>query len=257
MLVWSVVFFLSIVFIITGVLSIGYFVMYACMVDLNNTFTYFWLVLGLAAIVGGGLLLWHYKMQKSLPVWVYRDGVVVLVLALFSFLLIEGFLIKDGKAKPSNDADYVIVLGARVNGEKVTANLARRLKAAAEYLEKNPDTKVILSGGQGKGEDISEAEAMKRYLCQQGIEQSRMILEDQSRNTDENLEFSQKKIENPDAKVVVVSNDFHIYRATRIAKRKGIKNVEGLGSPTVWYTAPNMYVREAFAVVKYTLFDQI
>ena len=139
----------------------------------------------------------------------------------------------------------------------MTANLSRRLNTAVKYIKENPDAKVILSGGQGPGEDISEAEAMKRYLCGLGIEESRMILEDQSVNTDQNLEFSMAKMENSGSSVVIVSNDFHIFRALHIAKRKGIKNVEGLGSPTVWYTAPNMYVREAFAVVKYALCGQL
>ncbi len=251
MTIWSVIIF------VLGILSTGYFFLYACMVDLNNVFTYFWLILGVAGIAGGIFLRWCPCTHKTFPLWFRRGGLIFLGICLLGFLIIEGILIGYGKSVPEPGADYVIVLGARVRGEKVVGLLARRLKVAAKYLEENPDTKVILSGGQGKGEDVSEAEAMKRYLVQCGIEESRMILEDESTNTDENLEFSKAKIDNPDAKVVIVSNDFHIFRALRIAKNKGFENVDGLGASTVWYTVPNMYVREAFAVVKYSLCGQL
>lgn len=249
--VWPVVLTMA------GVLCIGYFIMYACKVDLNNKFTYFWLLIGLMGIGSGMFLKWCHLTHKTFPLWFCRGGGIFLGICLLAFLLVEGIIIGYGNSKPEPGADYMIVLGARVRGERVVGLLARRLDTAAEYLEKNPDTKVILSGGQGPGEKISEAEAMKGYLCQKGIEESRMILEDASTNTDENLEFSKAKIDEPNAKVVVVSNDFHIFRALRIAKKKGIEKVEGLGASTVWYTVPNMFVREAFAVVKYAVFGQL
>lgn len=246
-----------IILIIAGILCAGYFIFYACKVDLNNKFTYFWLLIGLAGIAGGSFLRWSHTTHKIFPLWFRRGGLIFLGICLLSFLIVEGIIIGYGKSTPQAGADYMIVLGARVRGERVVGLLARRLNAAAEYLEKNPDTKVVLSGGQGAGETISEAEAMRRYLSQKGIDESRMILEDESTNTDENLEFSKQKMDDPDAKVVIVSNDFHIFRALRIAKKKGIENAEGLGASTVWYTVPNMFVREAFAVIKYTLCGQL
>ncbi len=246
-----------IVLIIVGILCIGYFIMYACKVDLNNKFTYFWLLIGGAGVAGGLFIRWCQLTQKSFPGWFRKGGLTLLGLGLLVFLIVEGILIGYGNSIPEPGADYMIVLGARVRGERVVGLLARRLDAAAEYLINNPDTKVILSGGQGAGETVSEAEAMRRYLSRKGIEESRMLLEDKSTNTDENLEFSKLKITNPDERVVIVSNDFHIFRALRIAKKKGLNQVEGLGASTVWYTVPNMYVREAFAVIKYTVFGQL
>lgn len=246
-----------VILFLIGILSTAYFFVYACLVGLNNTFTYFWILLGVGCIAVGLLLQLLHHRGISLPVWISRSGMILSGFCLLFFLVIEGIIIGYGTSKPQAGAEYMIILGARVKGEQITANLARRLWAAYDYLEKNPQTKVILSGGQGAGEDISEAEAMKRYLEQKGIAPERMILEDQSVNTDQNLEFSIQKIETVNASVVIVSNDFHIFRSLRIARKKGLKKVQGLGSATKWYTVPNMYVREAFAVVKYALCGQI
>lgn len=248
---------LSIVLFGVGIFSAAYFFMYMFMVDLNNLFTFFWLALGIAGITCGALLLWLHRHQIAVPVWLSRGGLVVMGLFLLLFLVVEGIIIGYGHSKPKPGAEYVIVLGARVRGEHVTYTLSKRLDVAFDYLKENPSTKVILSGGRGAGEDISEAEAMKRYLVRKGIEEERMILEDQSVNTDENLAFSMKKVGDKDASVVIVTNYFHVFRAVHIAKKKGMTKIEGAGAPVKWYTVPNLYVREAFAVIKYTVFGQI
>lgn len=248
---------LSIMFLGVGIFSAAYFFMYLFLVDLNNLFTFFWLVLGIAGIAGGVLLFWLHRHQIAVPVWLTRGGMTVMSLFLLLFLVVEGIIIGYGHSKPTPDAEYIIVLGARVRGERVTYTLCKRLNVACDYLKKNPSTKVILSGGQGAGEDISEAEAMKRYLAKKGIEEERMILEDQSVNTDQNLAFSIEKIGNTNASVVIVTNYFHVFRAVHIAKKKGMTRVEGAGAPIKWYTVPNLYVREAFAVIKYAVFGQI
>ena len=151
----------------------------------------------------------------------------------------------------------MIVLGARVKGSTPSYNLAKRLDVAAAYLKENPHTKVILSGGKGAGEDISEAEAMSVYLEEKGIARGRMFLENQSVNTDENIAFSQKFLPDTEVSVVLVSSAFHLYRAKRIARKQGLTQVTGLGSPSKWYSVPNSYVREGFAVIKYALCGQI
>ena len=96
--------------------------------------------------------------------------------------------------KPRSDLDYIIVLGAHVNGTKLTLALLERVRRALLYLEENPGTKAVLSGGRGDGEQISEAEAMYRYLTEHGIAAERLIKEEQSTNTKENLDFSLRLI---------------------------------------------------------------
>ena len=96
--------------------------------------------------------------------------------------------------KPRSDLDYIIVLGAHVNGTKLTLALLERVRRALLYLEENPGTKAVLSGGRGDGEQISEAEAMYRYLTEHGIAPERLIKEERSTNTKENLDFSLRLI---------------------------------------------------------------
>lgn len=95
-------------------------------------------------------------------------------------------------SKAEDGAQWIIVLGAQVRGKKITDSLRRRLDTAVCYLKKNKETKVIVSGGQGAGEEITEAEAMAEYLIKQGISKDRIRMEDQSTSTRENLRFSRK-----------------------------------------------------------------
>ena len=107
--------------------------------------------------------------------------------------------------------DYIIVLGAHVDGTRMTLALLERSRRALLYLEENPGTKAVLSGGKGDGENISEAEAMYRYLTGHGIDGDRLIREEESTSTKENLEFSCRKIGTTDCSVGVVTNNFHVW----------------------------------------------
>ena len=152
---------------------------------------------------------------------------------------------------PKN-ADYLIVLGARVKGKEPSKVLASRIDAAAKYLKENTDTLAIASGGKGPGEDISEAEAIKRELVSQGINESRILLEERSRDTYENIEFSKEFIP-PNAELgVVVTNTFHLYRALSIAYYQGL-HVEGLSAKTPWSAVIKSYSREYLAITKFYL----
>ena len=150
--------------------------------------------------------------------------------------------------------DVLIVLGCAVRGERVSLTLKLRLDAALEYLEHSPNTAVIVSGGKGDGENISEAEAMKRYLAAHGIDESRIITEDKSTSTWENFKFSKMILDQrfPGASAAFVTTNFHVYRAGRVAIMNGIE-AEGYGAKDVWYTAPNNYMRESIAVAVYKL----
>ena len=119
---------------------------------------------------------------------------------------------------------WIIVLGAQVRGRKITDSLKRRLDCALAYLTEHPDVHVIVSGGQGKDEEVTEAYAMAQYLKNAGIDRERIVQEDVSVNTLENLKFSRKLIENADTPVGIVSNNFHVYRGCRYAKHAGFKN---------------------------------
>lgn len=243
--------------IILGCSSLLYFIMYALSAGLTNTFTYVWLLIAIVCIVLG------IKSKLVLSVWgklhIAARIIIISLVSVVSVLIISvlAIVIVSGASVPDKGADYVIVLGAQVRGNNPSYNLATRLDKAYQYLKDNKDTRVIVSGGKGPGENISEAEAMKIYLINKGIEEERIIMEDKSANTDENIEFSKELISDKDSKVVIVTNNFHVYRSIKIAKKQGIDNIQGLGSSIKWYTVPNLYLREAIAVIKYYVCGQI
>jgi uncharacterized SAM-binding protein YcdF (DUF218 family) len=152
---------------------------------------------------------------------------------------------------PKN-ADYIIVLGARVKGTVPSLAFATRIKAAANYLKENKDTIIIASGGKGPGEDISEAECIKRELIKLGISESRILLENRSTDTYENINYSRKLIPKNAQSGLVVTNTFHIYRAVSIASDQGLE-VEGLPAKTPVQAVVKSYTREYLAITKFYL----
>ncbi len=242
---------------VIGGLSLFYFLFYGISTGLTNKFTYFWLLLGLGCILPAIFAKPIRHLVAAMPGILKAIIAAVAAICILVLIVTEAAIIGYGAAEPEPGADYVIVLGAQVRGRTPSYNLARRLDQAYDYLNENPSAQVILSGGQGAGEEISEAQAMAEYLQRKGIAKERMILEDKSVNTFENLQYSREKMENGNAHVVLVTNNFHVFRSVKIAKKQGFTNVEGLGASVMWYTVPNLYLREAFAVVKYALFGQI
>lgn len=178
---------------------------------------------------------------------------ILLGAGVAALLLIEIPIVRSASQKPEPDANYIVVLGAAVYGENPSITLQHRLEGAARYLEANPRTKAVVSGGQGKGEDISEAECMRRYLVEHGIDQDRILLEDRSTSTKENLAFSKAVIEADGGsvdRVVIVSSAYHLYRAKRIASDLGVTAAGAAGSDGYPIYMLGMYLREALAVLK-------
>ncbi|OIK13670.1 YdcF family protein [Bacillus sp. MUM 13] len=147
-------------------------------------------------------------------------------------------------------ASYLIVLGARVNGTIPSLALKNRIHTAARYLRENKDTMVIVSGGKGPGETISEAECMKRELTALGMEASRITMEDRSVSTYQNLAYSKKLLPDPKAEGIFVSNDFHIYRAGLMAEKQGL-HTTGLPAKTPKVIILKTYLREYLAITKF------
>lgn len=186
-----------------------------------------------------------------------RIFVAGLSVLLLSFCWVEGLLIFRG-GEDTQPAEAVIVLGAGVNGETPSLTLQTRMDAAIDYLALYPDIPVVLSGGQGPGEAISEAEAMRRGLSAAGVEQ--LILEEKSTSTAENFAYSKALLEaagidTENAVIAVVTNDFHLFRAQLIARRQDLATV-GVPAKLPWrWLSANYYVREYFALAKTIVFD--
>ncbi|MGG0239099.1 YdcF family protein [Bacillus rhizoplanae] len=183
-------------------------------------------------------------------------GMILLMIVVGYMSILQYVIYKHGHMETPNDADYMIVLGARVKGTEPSYSLQYRIDKAAEYLKTHQQTIVIVSGGKGKGEDISEALAMKRGLIKQGIQEERIIMEDRSTNTDENIKYSKSLIPANKKKGIIVTNDFHMYRAKKIAEKQGLQ-LEGLSARTPKPIIIQSNVREYLAITKYWLMDQI
>ena len=153
----------------------------------------------------------------------------------------------------SDDLSYVIVLGTQVRGTRPSLALMQRITKAQEVAQNNPDLTFILSGGQGQGEDISEAQCMWNYLTQSGVSPDRLILEDRSTTTRENLLFSDRLTGCSKKSTALISNDFHIYRALKIARSVGYEDVHGIAAASEPLMKPHYVVREAAALTAITL----
>lgn len=240
-----------------GVLCLIYYGVIIAYAGIGSSFAWFWLLGGMFCILLFMLMKHMIIRNIVLPRPVtYTIGGIFLA-GICAFVIIESVIIYHANRKTDPDVDYLIVLGAQIRGTSITKSLYNRLKIAEAYLKENPETLVIVSGGQGPGEDMSEASAMKEFLIKNGIDEDRIILEDRSTNTMENILYSKKLIESDDARVAVVTNGFHIFRSTRIAKRQGLRNVQGLSAPSDRILLVSYYVREVLAVIKDFLFGNM
>ncbi|NMA33196.1 MAG: YdcF family protein [Clostridiaceae bacterium] len=186
--------------------------------------------------------------------------IIFILLAVFvlQFLAVMGVIVFSGIPDPEVRTEYLIILGAELYGETPSEALYQRLETGAAYLKKHPETIAIVSGGQGRGEKITEAEAMYRYLVGKGIDESRIIKETKSKSTMENFRFSKKLIEQQKGsftgEITFVASKYHIFRSRLLAKRNGIKAralaAQSSGIPV------SKYFREYLAFYKSLLFDR-
>ena len=165
--------------------------------------------------------------------------------------VVTGRMLSGMKGAPSSEDATVVVLGCKVRGETPSRHLYRRTKAASRYLQTHPKAKCVVSGGKGSGERISEAEAMYRILIRDGIASSRIVKEESSVNTKENLRLSQEiiKEKNWNSEIILVTDGYHQFRAGLAAQRLGIKSSPVNAQPT-WHTFPIDYMREVLAVTR-------
>ncbi len=207
------------------------------------------------------LIVFHFVKNKiDINLSILKPLKLCIVILITVFIILEICIIvypKDNK----EDADYLIVLGAGLNGSNLSHTLKDRLDATLTCVnEYNNNGYIVVSGGQGENEDISEAEAMERYLLQKGIAKDKIIKEDKSVNTYENLKFSRDKIEDhsgksiKDSTIKIITTDFHSFRGRILAMKNSYGKVSSYSSDTLSYLIPIFYLREAFALIKTMIF---
>ncbi len=176
------------------------------------------------------------------------------IFGLLIFIFVESLILYNSyKETPSGAFDYIIVLGAYVDGDQVSLSLRYRLDKAIDYMKKEEDIDVVVTGAKGYNEEYTEASVMKQYLVDNGISEQRIICEDKSYSTYENLKNSYDIIGK--SKVLISTNDFHMFRALMLADRVGFEAYP-LNSKTPTVVTLKLYVREFFAVIKSVLFDR-
>lgn len=250
---------------IIGGLCLLYFIGILLMGGVGSNFYLIWAVLG-AAFISYGMLAKAGFFERYVPVILRRCFLVFFLLGIVLFLIVEGLIVSGFFAKGEKGLDYVVVLGAQVKKEGPSKVLSMRLDKAYEYLTENEQTVAVVSGGQGSNEPETEAACMRRYLEERGIEPERIISEDKSENTVQNLTFSQKLIEEHrqqngkeagSESVGVITNNFHVFRGVSIAKKLGYENAEGIAAASYLPMQPNNMLREFFGVMKDYLFGNM
>lgn len=240
------------VMMLLGILSIGYFAVIAAYAGLSSKFPFIWLAAGTGFLAAAFLI--HKSVQ--IPTGIRMTGAAVVGIFLMVFLYTEFLIVGAMFQKPDKNLDYLIVLGAQVKGDYPSQSLRYRIEEAQKYLENNPGTKAVLSGGKGPGEKISEAECMYRELVKNGMDESRLIKEDKSTNTNENIMFSRELLKKNDSgftsglKIGIVTNSFHVFRGTAIAEKKIEGEIQGIPAKSNPFLLVNYLVREFLGVIK-------
>ncbi len=192
-----------------------------------------------------------YIWRLVTKLWHFTSGKVILIILMGLILAVIGWCIYTSarmiiayKNYPDKETT-VVVLGCKVNGTHPSKMLRHRLEAAYDYLSKNESVMCIVSGGRGDDEKISEAQCMYNYLTSLGLSGDRIIIEDKSTSTYENIKFSYEIIEQTGLPhdITIVTDGFHEYRASIIAEKQGV-NAYSVYAKTTKIDLPYYWLRE-------------
>jgi len=203
------------------------------------------------------LVLMHILLKHPSPTTmiIFKIICILLAIGVLAAAVTLTFIVRAAHPNAPAACDYIVVLGAGVRGTVPSLSLQERIHAAYDYLSVHPDAVAVLSGGQGPGEDITEAACMYRELTKLGVDGARLLLEEKSTSTMENLQFSMEILEattgSRPTQIGIVSSEYHIFRAKQFAKDLGLE-ASGIPARTTWFALRlNYYLREIAAVWKY------
>ncbi len=210
----------------------------------------------LLTAIGGALLLYSLFFNIINHLLDNRFGSIIktlIFIGAITFTFITTVITMSSTTDTVNfKENALIVLGGGIHGEEVTRPLAYRLNAAVLYHKKNPDALIVVSGGQGVQELITEAEAMERYLLRHGVAPEVIIREEQATSTYENFLYAKTLLDErlpKGYKTAYTTNRFHIYRAGRLAKSAGVI-ASRMQADSDWITLIPDYLRECCAIIK-------
>ena len=246
-------------FEIIGILLILYYLILKLMFGFV-AFSSVFCMLGIALLVYG-----YVELKFNIDIWghipkIFRIIITTLfTIGLVIFISIESIIIYNGYHHDAERPDYLVVLGAGLRGNSISASLLYRLETTLDFHEMYPDVRIVVSGGQGKGENMAEALAMRNFLVDNGVDPSLIIMENKSTDTYENFLYTKEVLEEETGKegftITIISNNFHMYRAKFLAKEVGFSTY-GYPAPSHKASALVFYVREFFGVIKAYIFKQ-
>lgn len=206
-----------------------------------------------------GFTLFSKKLSVFLgQMWEKKTGHIVLsvlgvcfLLGILLCIILTVCMLRAEHKKPKDTPQAVVVLGCKVRGSVPSLMLSRRILAAYDALEKYPDAVCVASGGKGSDEAISEAECIAQELQRLGISADRILLEDKSASTSENLRFSKQILADHGitGQLLIVTDGYHECRAQYLAKKEGLPQTAAAPAYTSWYLLPTYWVREWFGLV--------
>ena len=236
--------------VVWGILAILCILYGFLILSLRSGTLFFAVWFALGVFFGVLALASRYHLWQKIPAAGRITALALIAACAAVFIFTEARIIREFGRTAEEDLDYLIVLGAQVRETGPSVVLQYRLDAAAAYLEENPDTHCIVSGGQGVNEPFPEAEGMRRYLEEKGIAPERILMEAESGSTEENIRNSMQLLDPETDRVGIVTNNFHVYRGCALAEKAGIRHVSGIAAPSKWLYFPNNMLREFFGVVK-------
>lgn len=271
MLIW--------VFTAAAVLCLVYYGVIVLYAGFGTSFAMLWLLFGgFFGMTAIGIHLYQ-KYPERVPLWIPVSFVTLCASGLMILLITQILIFGRVPAVAEPALDYVIVLGSKVHPDgTVSKTLKLRLDKAIEYAGQNPETLFILSGAKGENEPCTEAAAMKQYFLEQGVEEDRILLEEQSFSTVENLAYSKLVIERQEAllkqqqellrapkspefskepepvarpiRVGILTSNFHLCRANFIAKKQKYENTYGIASESDKVLLVHFALRDGIALLK-------
>ena len=249
---------------ILGILFIAYYIVIQIYAGVFLAFSSFWLVLGLFCLASAVLLRLElvYPAWKKALLWVKVCITTTVVAGLLIFLVTEGLIVAEIFAKPSENLDYIVFLGAKMTGNRATPIMERCVDSAYAYLEENPDTRIVVTGNlSAEHPDITQADLLRDRLVEMGVDEDRIILEPLSINLEQNLEYSYRLIDEDwegegEPSVGLVTMNFNCFRAKEFARKEGYR-VETIPSKADYVLLVHNATKEFFAVIRDKLFGII
>ena len=213
---------------------------------------YLGLLAGAALTIYGflGLMLQNGKMPRA-ALFLRRCEQILFILFLASFLLIEGLVIHSAYAGADDRAGAAVLFGAGLDGSRPSAVLYSRIGAAQDWLEDNPGAVIVVSGGQGDGENMTEAQAMYDELVSRGIEPGRIYREEAAQDTEQNVLYSRQILTDLgySGKVALITSEFHLFRVGFLARRTGWETAGVPAQTPYLYLTITYFLREYFSVM--------